>query len=130
MPAHGRLEETAASLFSLTGSGLTTGYIKWETQGNSGGFIGYLDYGTTDGVLLSAVPAQATSYSDLFFSHIAEGQGYYTGIAFLNANTQTSTVNIDAFDRDGKKVASTTVTLTAGQRRSRLFTELFPGLTV
>lgn len=127
IPANGRLEEAASSLFSLSGSSLYTGYVKWETQGNTRGVIGYLDFGTTDGVLLSAVPAQATSYSDLFFSHIAEGLGYYTGIAFLNTNTQTTTINVDVFNKDGARVASTTVTLPSGQRRSRLFSELFPG---
>jgi len=128
IPPNGRLEESADSLFGLTGSSLYTGYIKWETHGNTRGVIGYLDYGTTDGVLLAAVSAQSAGYSDIFFSHIAQGLGYYTGIAFLNTNRETSTINMDLLDRDGHKVASTTVNLTAGQRRSRLFTELFPGL--
>ncbi len=129
IPAYGRLEESADSLFSLTGTSLITGYIKWETTGDTRGVIGYLDYGTTDGVLLSAVPAQSTSYSDLFFSHIAEGLGYYTGIAFLNSNTQTTTINIEGFNREGSKIGSATVTLEAGQRRSRLLSELFSGLS-
>jgi hypothetical protein len=128
IPPNGRLEETADSLFGLTGSSLYTGYIEWQTQGSTNGVIGYLDYGTTDGVLLSAVTAQSTGYSDLFFSHIAQGLGYYTGIAFLNANAQTSVVNIDAFDQTGNGIASTTLTLPAGQRTSKLFTELFPVL--
>ncbi len=128
IPAYGRLEQTADSLFSLTGNALITGYIRWDTQGTTRGFVGYLDYGTNDGVLLSAVPAQSTSYSDLFFSHIAQGAGYFTGLAFLNPNTQTSSITIDAYNPDGQRVGSTTVTLAAGQRRSRLMNELFPDL--
>ena len=35
---------------------------------------------------------------------------------------------IDVFSRDGQKTASAAVSLAAGERRSRLLTELAPGL--
>jgi hypothetical protein len=128
IPAFGRIEEKADALFSLSGNTLISGYIKFEVQGNAPGLIGYLDYGTSDGVLLSAVPAQSTSYSDLYFSHVAEGLGYYTGLALLNPNTQVSSVTIDVLDRDGNKTGSANLTLDGGQRRSKLLSELLPKL--
>lgn len=52
--AFGRIEEDIERLFGLTGNALITGYVKWETTGNTAGVLGYVDYGTTDGTLLSA----------------------------------------------------------------------------
>ena len=49
IPAFGRLEETAAELFNLSGEALITGSIRYQVVGETSGLIGYVDYGTTDG---------------------------------------------------------------------------------
>ena len=91
--------------------------------------IGYAEYGTSDGLLLSAATAQGAGLSDIFFSQIAEGGGFYTGLALLNPNAASSSVIIDAFDDKGRRLASTAVTLAAGGRRTRLLKEFFPSIT-
>ena len=126
IPANGRLEEGAEQMFGLTGNELIVGSVRFDVQGNTRGLIGYLDYGTTDGILLSAVPAQGTGFSDLYFSHIAEGLGFYTGMALLNPNTQSSSVTIDVFNREGRRVDSAVLVLAPGERRSRLVSQLLP----
>ena len=123
----GRLEESAESLFNLTGNDLITGYIVYEVTGDTNGLMGYLDYGTSNGVLLSAVPGQGTGFSDLFFSHIAEGLGFYTGIALLNPTTQTASVTMDVFDSAGQRRFSKVLSLASGERIAQLMSELFPG---
>ncbi|PYS03244.1 MAG: hypothetical protein DMG12_12665, partial [Acidobacteria bacterium] len=123
IPPNGRLYEPVKQIFGLVGNSLTTGYIRYETQGP--GVFGYLDYGTTDGVVLSAVEAQSEGYSDIFFSHLAEGFAYYTGIALLNSNTQPATVTLDMFDRTGGRTGSRVFTLKAGERKARLLSEFF-----
>jgi len=123
IPPNGRLHEPVEQIFGLMGNSLTTGYIRYETQ--SPGVFGYLDYGTTDGVVLSAVEAQSEGYSDIFFSHLAEGFAYYTGVALLNSNTQPATVTLDMFDRTGGRTGSTVFTLRAGERKARLLSEFF-----
>src|SRR5439155_6337304 len=75
---YARLEENADDMFNFSGDALITGYIRFDTLGDTSGVIGFLDYGTTDGIVLSAVEAQAEGYSNLFFSHLAEGAGFYT----------------------------------------------------
>ena len=125
IPPNGRVHEPVEQMFGLQGNSLTTGYIGYETRGDTPGVFGYLDYGTTDGVALAAVEGQGQAYSDIFFSELAEGSAYYTGVALLNLNTQPTTVTLEMFDRTGGRTGSTIFTLAAGERRSRLLSEFF-----
>src|SRR5439155_13443084 len=106
-----RLEEPVEQMFNLTENSLIGGYIRFETEGDTSGVFGVLDYGTTDGVILTAVEAQGNPYSDLFFSFLAEGSGYYTGLALFNPNDQQSVVTLDIFNRDGSRTSSMSVNL-------------------
>ena len=128
IPPFGKLEETVEEAFALGGDALITGYIRYDVMGETRGLIGYLDYGTTDGALLSAVPAQGAGFSDLFFSHVAEDLVYYTGLAFLNPNAQRTSLTIDVFDREGNRIASTNPSLGPGERRAQLLEEWIPAL--
>src|SRR5439155_4975554 len=105
---------------------LITGYIQHETVGSGNGLTGYLEFSTSDGVLLSAVSVQGESYSDVSFSHVAEGFGYYTGLAFLNATKDSTLVTVDTLDHNGHRVASIALSLAPGERQSRLLRELSP----
>ncbi len=127
IPAHGRLSVPLEALFGFAGGTMITGYLQWEVQGNTAGLLGALDYGTTDGVLLTAIPAQ-TSFSDLLFSQIAQGAGYYTGLAFLNPNPNPSTITVAAFDPAGKLLGMVDFVLAPGERRARVLQELLPAL--
>jgi len=120
------LQVDVAQQFAFRAPGITVGYLRWNVPLNSGGVIGFLDYGTTDGVLLTAIQAPATMGTRFLASQIAEGSGLYTGLAFLNSTTQGSTVQIRAFSPEGQLLASTTFGLAAGERRSRLLRELLP----
>src|SRR5881396_766932 len=53
-----RLEERVDQMFNLSGEESIDGYIRFETQTDSPGVFAFLDYGTTDGIVLSAVEAQ------------------------------------------------------------------------
>jgi len=125
IPPHGRLNESVDQMFGLPGNLLTTGHIRYETPPDAPGVFGYLDYGTTDGIVLSAVEAQGEGYSDIFFSHLAEDAAYYTGVALLNSNTQPATVTLDTFDRTGGRTGSIVFTLRAGERKAKLLSEFF-----
>jgi hypothetical protein len=122
---HGRIEQSAADIFGLSGSSLIDGNVRFETQTNTSGVFGVLEYGTTDGTSLSAAEAQPQPQSDFYFLHLAEGGGYYTGLAFLNPNLDPSIVLLDLFDKSGLVTASTTVELSPGERRSGLVDEFF-----
>jgi hypothetical protein len=129
IPAFGRLQETVEALFNLSDTALVTGYIRWEVQSATPGVIGLLDYGTTDGVVLSAVAAPVTPFKDIYFSHIAEGQGYYTGLAFLNPGSTASAVTVEAFNANGASVGKTGFSLDGGGRKSQVIRALIPKIT-
>src|SRR3989449_1883894 len=123
LPPNARLEESVEQMFNFSGEALIEGYIRFETETNTPGVIGFLDYGTTDGIVLSAVEAQGEGYSNLFFSQVAEGAGYYTGLALLNPNSEPSIVTLDTFDAGGNRTGSTIVNLNSGERKARLLSE-------
>ena len=123
LPPNARLEESIEQMFGFSGEALIDGYIRFETETNTSGVIGFLDYGTTDGVTLSAVEAQGEGYSNLVFSQVVEGAGFYTGLALLNPNSEPSIVTLDIFDTDGNRTGSTIVNLDSGEREARLLSE-------
>ena len=79
-----RLEESAEQMFNFGGEALITGYIRFETVGDTSGVVGFLDYGTADGPVLSALEARAEGSSDILLSPVAEGSDYWTALALLN----------------------------------------------
>src|SRR5262249_28959961 len=118
-----RLEERVEQMFKFPGQALVDGYIRFETETNTSGVFGFLDYGTTDGVALSAIEAQGVGYSNLFFSQVAQGASYYIGLALLNPNNESSIVTLDAFDASGNRTGSTVVNLDPGERAAHLLSE-------
>ena len=124
-----RLEESAEQMFNFAGEALITGYIRFETVGDTSGVVGFLDYGTADGPVLSALEARAEGSSDMLLSPVAEGADYWTALALLNPNREPSVVTLDSFDLDGNRMASAVVNLSPGEREVNFFDKLFqPGL--
>src|SRR5213594_1682836 len=116
-----RLEESVEQMFNFPGQALIDGYIRFETATNTSGVFSFLDYGSTE--VLSAIEAQGEGYSNLFFSQVAEGASYYSGLALLNPNNESSIVTLDTFDASGNRTGSAVVNLNAGERVARLLSE-------
>ena len=135
VPAQVSLDRTIAPLgrLLLTGKDFVdedskiTGLIKIETLGTTNGVIAHLDYGSVGGGL-TAVAAQSTSSSETIFAHVAQGGGYYTGLALVNPSTHTATVTVDVFDRSGVRVGGSALSLAPGERRAKLLNEFVPEL--
>src|SRR5262249_7209845 len=94
-------------------------------QGSEGVFA-YLESKTSAGGL-TAVPAQATGYSDISFSSIANDSGLYTGLTLMSSNSPSTLITIDVFDRRGYPIDTATLTLAANTRWSGLLSDLLPG---
>ena len=124
------VRESISEMFDLPSTVMTTGYIHWQiiTNGSSG-LTGYLDYGTTDGILLSATPGQTTTSSEYIFSHIAQGNGYYSGLALLNAGEDPASLIVQAFSSEGRLSGSTKFGLDATERQAKLLSEIVDGVS-
>jgi len=121
----GALRESAASLFSLP-SGFVDGSVRVVGTAPLSGFIAYGFSGTGGAAV---VPAQSTGRTSMIFSHVANGPGWGTGLALLNTTTASANVQVYVMRRNGALVGSSTFTLGAGAKFSRLITELVPAAT-
>jgi hypothetical protein len=66
----------------------------------TGRLSGYLTYGTE--MALAAVVSMTEPRMQLTFSHIAEvGTGFFTGLALLNTNTESTSVVLSIYRSDG-----------------------------
>jgi hypothetical protein len=73
----------------------------------------------------AAVPLFSSGTRSFIFSHIAQGSGYYTGLAFLAPDG--AKIAVEAFDRDGTaRGSAATLQLAAGQRAVSLLGQLIP----
>ena len=124
------LRENIADMFDLPSTVLTTGFIHWQviTTGSSG-LTGYLEYGTTDGILLSAIAGQTSTSFEYIFSHIAQGDGYYSGLALLNVGKDPVSIVVQAFSREGQLIDSTKFSLDVSEPRAKLLPELLSGVS-
>jgi hypothetical protein len=127
IPGFGRVDESLAQMFNLSGNSLTSGYLKVQTS-DAPGVTGYVEIAAFDGLVRTTTPIAREAQSRLLFSHLAQGGGYFTGVALLNAQTAAATVTIDVMSGNGTTLASKVVTLQAGERLIGLVRELFPNI--
>jgi serine protease len=124
----GTIRETIHSLFGFA-SAYQEGWIRVTGTSAINGFIVY-GYTGTGGA--AAVPAQGTAQTKLIFSHVANGPGWGTGLALLNATTTDATVQVYVMNPSGTlvggaaNVPTATFTLPAGTKVSKLINELVP----
>jgi phosphodiesterase/alkaline phosphatase D-like protein len=101
------------------------GYV--EIQSTSLRLVGSVVFGDPAGSqFAAALPLVRSLQQSLVFPHIASGGQYFMGLAILNPYSDATTVTIDLYGADGVRVASTTESIPARQRRSKLLTEFFP----
>src|SRR5262249_18513700 len=94
IPPNGRLDESLSQMFGISGDKLTTGYLKLDTSGTLG-VAGYVEIAAVDGLLRTTTPIAHDAQPRLIFSHVAQGGGYFTGLAVLNPATAAANVTIE-----------------------------------
>lgn len=124
IPANGSLQESAASLFSLTAGQFTPGWVRVTGTGN---LLGVAAYAETVSGQVAVVPVQAVPAARLLFGHIADLSPWYTGIALLCGGTTAANVEVFAIEPSGRLIGRVaTLTLNPNQRTSFLLSELVP----
>jgi hypothetical protein len=124
----GSLRETASDLFGLP-IDFQSGWL--DVIGTSS-IVGFAAYADAVGGGMAAVPA-GRAESKIFFSHIANGvPEWQTGIALLNASSDTATVEVYAMNPSGgllggaANVASARFTLEPGTKVAKVIDQLIP----
>ncbi len=79
-----------------------------------------------DGKYLAALPLQASAFRRAVFNHVANGLGFFTGLAFYNPSASTAQIHLRVMTPDGETAGENSFTLTAGHRKSATVAELVP----
>ena len=84
---------TVASLFPDLGSGLVTGSIKVSVKATNRGpilyappLLGCVRFANVDGSASASLPLLITPSNDFVYSHLAQNEDWFTGVAVLNPN--------------------------------------------
>ncbi|MBI4474222.1 MAG: hypothetical protein HY646_16240, partial [Acidobacteria bacterium] len=118
----------AQTFFSLAAA--TQGSVK--IVGSAGArLIGNVLFGDGDPRMKSlgfgaALPLAGTGSTNFLFSQLAQGQAYYTGLAFLAL--EDTSVTAQVYKPDGTSLGTATLNLSAGTRQVHLIYELVPTL--
>jgi hypothetical protein len=125
--------QTVDQLFPTLGSSFTTGYIRVDIEPSSLGpfsyvppMVGSVRFTSAGGTGSTALPLFIAPLQDFVYAHIAQNQGYYTGVAIINPNATATTVNLQVFTADGIEVGSASTQLQPGQKVAKLLYELVP----
>jgi hypothetical protein len=128
IPAHGKIYIDNPNFFQVSDPAtVLAGYVKIVS--NSIRITGSTVFGDRNlSSFCSALPLVSDLRTSMLFSHLASDNVYYTGIAIINPNAEEVSAVLTLYRSDGSVMASTTVSVPAGGRKSRLLTEFFPNL--
>jgi hypothetical protein len=115
------MEKDASQLFT-TGTDMV-GSVRITADGD--GIVGDVIFGDPVSLQYAAsLSLQSQGSTEAVFSQVANGAGYYTGLALYNPGSASSDVRISVFAADGSLKGETNLTLATGNRLSKLLPEL------
>lgn len=119
-----QFQDEVGQLFGLNPGVLTVGSIIVESDVS--GVIGDVSFGdaTAADSFRSSLPLDAEPLKTAAFAQVANGGGYFTGLAVFNPNAQSVSYTVRVFRADGVLTGSSTGTVPAGGRVSKLLPEI------
>ncbi len=119
------LEKDTGELFGFSPSADVVGSL--DVTADQTGLIGDVVFGEM-GTLqkIAALPLQTEPLKEMVFSQVANGMGYYNGIALFNPGMAANQVTISVYSAEGALTGQAQLTLAPGARLARLLPELIP----
>ena len=123
--ANGSLRESAEALFGFTSSVFEDGWVQVISL-SSAPITGFVAYADSEAGGLAIVPVQDTALTEMLFAHVAQADGWGTGVALLNTSNTTANIEIYAMNPDGGLIGgaldspAAAFTLDAGQKIARV----------
>jgi DNA-binding beta-propeller fold protein YncE len=116
-----------ADLFGLTDPGnALTGWLLLESD--TPGVVGDGEIHSFSGQAMTTVPVQGSASRRFVFSHVVQGSGISTGLAFLNPGSQSAAVLVEVFTAEGTLVDDVSLTVGGSERVVGLLGDIFSGL--
>jgi len=123
LAAGAALEADVENLFDLSDN--VVGSMRVHADGP--GVIGDVVFGQPGNLQwAAAMPLQMAGFRRAVFNQVANGMGYFTGLAMSNFTDQDSEVEIQVYSNQGNLVAEGVVNLGPGTRDSELLQEFLP----
>ncbi len=97
-------------------------------QAIEGKLLGSVTFRDSGNQYLAALPLDQEGAREFIFSHVAHTPEVFSALALLNTSTQARMVSVEVFDGDAQRVGPAFLNLAAGQKISRLLSELVPDL--
>jgi hypothetical protein len=125
LPAGGQVSMDVGTAFGLQQG---QGYLRVSSSAG-GTLMGNVMFGDADptrGVLNfgAALPLFSTGSQNFIFAHLAQADGYFTGVAFLAPNGANA--KVEALASDGTSMGIAWLDLRAGERTASLLSGLLP----
>ena len=93
-------------------------YVGWiRVDSDVSNIVGNVTFGDEERTFLSSVQMEGSPQSQLLYSHLADGLGFFTGLTFLNITPDLIDVGIEVFNPAGEMTGSGDFQL--GQVRAR-----------
>jgi hypothetical protein len=98
-----------------------------RVEANGAGVIGDVIFGDPASFrYAAALPLQSEKFTRAVFSQVANVAPFFTGLAIYNPGTVAAQVTIEVYNATGALAGQATVPVGAGQRISRLVSQLVP----
>ena len=122
-----------AVLFQLPSTAVLTGSLEIELLDVFRGpylfapsINGSVRFKRVDGRSSTTLPLFRVQGREALYSHVAQDQGFFTGVAIKNRADVPLAVTVEAYDEPGNLVGETDFELGAGARTAKLLSELIP----
>ena len=103
-------------------------FVGWmRVDSDVSDIVGNVTFGDFARTFLSSVQMQGSPLTELVYSHLADGLGFFTGLTFLNFTPDPTEVEIEVFDTEGNKTGSGSFELAGFEHGAWLLGEIIPG---
>jgi len=116
-----------SDLLQFPSSDLRTGAVRVDVSGIFGGHASLLGVADIQNAWSATPIGVRPASTDIWFPHVANGNGMYTGLAIATGSTAT-TVSIDVYLPNGGAPQSATINLGPNQQIAKQISELVPGV--
>jgi hypothetical protein len=120
--APGAMLNESLAAFVPAASSRVEGYLLVKSSDSADRFQSAVSFGSLSGGAVAALSAESAGRRSMTFSHVAQGNGYWTGLALLARGGGAATVELYA--DDGKLLQSREVSL--NERRVATLNQLLP----
>ncbi len=124
VPAGGVVKRNIRDLVDLP-DGDFVGWVRVDSDVSN--IVGNVTFGDLDRTFLSSVQMDGSPQSQVLYSHLADGLGFFTGLTFLNITPDLIEVTVEVFDPEGNLTGSGSFELAGFEHGPRLLGEIIPG---